>query len=106
MASLLVPQLGKNGQQSKTDNVRAVVHLIGRARIDHAGGELIGDQPLFDFAQRQNAARIRRQQAAVEFESRPACRKRMNRPGSGSELFMVDAARLKSREFQFPDNQT
>ena len=42
--------------------------LIGRARIDHAGGEPIGDpKPLFDFAQRQNAA-IRRQQAAVKFD--------------------------------------
>jgi hypothetical protein len=42
--------------------------LIGRARIDHAVGEPIGDpKPLFDFAQRQNPA-IRRQQAAVEFD--------------------------------------
>ena len=42
--------------------------LIARARIDHAGGETIGDpKALFDFAQRQNAA-IRRQQPAIEFD--------------------------------------
>ena len=60
---------GADHQQSKTDDVRqAVRDLIGRARIDHAGGEPIGDpKPLFDFAQRQNAA-IRRQQAAVKFD--------------------------------------
>ena len=60
---------GADHQQSKTDDVRqAVRDLIGRARINHAGGEPIGDpKPLFDFAQRQNAA-IRRQQAAVEFD--------------------------------------
>ena len=45
---------GADHQQSKTDDVRqAVRDLIGRARIDHAGGEPIGDpKPLFDFAQR------------------------------------------------------
>jgi hypothetical protein len=60
---------GADHQQSKTDDVRqAVRDLIGRARIDHAVGEPIGDpKPLFDFAQRQNPA-IRRQQAAVEFD--------------------------------------
>ena len=37
-------------------------------RIDHAGGEPIGDpKPLFDFPQSQKAA-IRRQQAAVKFD--------------------------------------
>jgi len=31
--------------------------LIGRARINYAGGELIGDaKALFDFSQRQNSA--------------------------------------------------
>ena len=60
---------GADHQQSKTDDVRQPVRdLIGRARIDHAGGEPIADpKPLFDFAQRQNAA-IPRQQAAVKFD--------------------------------------
>ena len=49
---------GADHQQSKTDDVRqAVRDLIGGARIDHAGGERIGEKKtLFDFAQRQNAA--------------------------------------------------
>ncbi len=42
--------------------------LIGRAPVDHAGGEPIGDaKALVDLAQRQNAA-IRRQQAAVKLD--------------------------------------
>ena len=60
---------GADHQQPKANDVRqAVGDLLGRARINHAGGEPIRDpKPLFDFAQRQNAA-IRRQQAAVEFD--------------------------------------
>ena len=68
--------------------------LIGRARIDHAGGEPIGDpKPLFDFAQRQNAARPPSNLTTTGLPEAD------DRPGSGSiELFMADAARLKSRE--------
>jgi hypothetical protein len=58
---------GADHQKPKTNDVsQAVRDLIERARINHAGGEPIGDpKPLFDFAQRQNAA-IRRQQAAIK----------------------------------------
>ncbi len=60
---------GGNHQQPKTNDVgQAVGDLIGRARINHAGGEPIGDAKApFDLAQRQNAA-IRRQQAAIELD--------------------------------------
>ena len=60
---------GADHQKPKTNDVsQAVRDLIGRARINHAGGEPIGDpKPLFDFAQRQNAA-IRGQQAAIKFD--------------------------------------
>ncbi len=69
MGVVAVLAAGADHQQSKTDDVRqAVRDPIGRARIDHAGGEPIADpKSLFDFAQRQNAA-IPRQQAAVKFD--------------------------------------
>ncbi len=59
----------RDHQQPKADDLRqAVGDLIGRAGIDHAGGEPIGDaKALVDLAQRQNAA-IRRQQAAVKLD--------------------------------------
>ena len=60
---------GADHQQSKTNDVgQAVGDLLRRARINHAGGEPIGDAkaPL-DLAQRQNPA-VRRQQAAIEFD--------------------------------------
>ncbi len=59
----------RDHQQPKADDVgKAVGDLIGRAPVDHAGGEPIGDaKALVDLAQRQNAA-IRRQQAAVKLD--------------------------------------
>ena len=59
----------RDHQQPKADDVgKAVGDLIGRAPVDHAGGEPIGDaKALVDLAQRQNAA-IRRQQAAVKHD--------------------------------------
>ena len=49
---------GADHQQPKPDDIRqAVGDLIGRPRINQARGQPIGDpKPLFDFAQRQNAA--------------------------------------------------
>ena len=59
---------GADHQQPKPDDVRqAVGDLIGRPRIDHTRGQPIRDpKPLFDFAQRQNAA-VRRKQPSIEF---------------------------------------
>ena len=57
-----------SSRRKRMTSAKLVRDLIGRARIDHAGGEPIADpKPLFDFAQRQNAA-IPRQQAAVKFD--------------------------------------
>ena len=49
---------GADHQQPKPDDIRqAVGDLLGRPRINHARGQPIRDpKPLFDFAQRQNAA--------------------------------------------------
>ena len=60
---------GADHQQPKANDVgQAVRDLIRRPRINHAGGEPIGDaKALFDLAQRQNAA-VRRQHAAVKFD--------------------------------------
>ena len=69
---------GADHQQPKANDVRqAVRDLIGRARIDHAGGKPIGDaKALFDLAQRQNAA-IRRQADRRRIWPRRTCRKQM-----------------------------
>ena len=58
---------GADHQQPKANDVRQAVHdLVGRAGINHAGGEPIRDpKTLFDLAQRQDAA-VRRQQPAVK----------------------------------------
>jgi len=50
--------------------------LLGRPTINHARGQPIRDpKPLFDFAQRQNAA-IGRQQPAIEFDHNRFARNR------------------------------
>jgi len=68
---------GADHQQPKANDVRqAVRDLIGRAGIDHAGGEPIRDpKTLFDLAQRQNAA-VRRQEPAVELDHNRFARNR------------------------------
>ena len=68
---------GADHQKPKADDVRqAVRDLIGRAGIDHAGGEPIRDpKTLFDLTQRQHAA-VRRQEPAVELSHNRFARNR------------------------------
>ena len=64
-----VPVARADHQQPKPDEVgQAVGDLLRRAGIDQARGQPIRDpKPLFDFAQRQDAA-VRRQEPAVELD--------------------------------------
>jgi hypothetical protein len=68
---------GADHQKPKANDVRqAVGDLLGRPRINHTRGQPIRDpKPLFDLAQRQNAA-IGRQQPAVEFDHNRFARSR------------------------------
>ena len=68
---------GANHQKPKADDIgQAVGDLLGRPRINHARSQPIGDlEPLFDLAQRQNAA-IGRQQPAVEIDHNRFARNR------------------------------
>jgi len=59
---------GADHKQTKPDDLgERVRNQLGRARVNHAGGEPIGDaKALLDLAQNQNAG-VRRQQSTVEF---------------------------------------
>ena len=97
---------GADHQQPKANDVRqAVRDLIGRAGIDHAGGEPIRDpKTLFDLAQRQNAA-VRRQEPAVELDHNRFTRNQCPRPGNGEiKSFMAGITKAEIAQIGF-DNQ-